>query len=236
MKLPITCNQCKTTNTNSSIYLEAIEIRDDPLYKITCPNGHESITLLTAQKHEMLFEIGAYAVVDGYYREAISSFASSLERYYEFFIKTILTAQSKATSEVEKSWKNVSNASERQLGGYIFTHLLAFGTTPPQVENSLVKLRNEVIHKGKIPSRDEAIKYGEHILSLIQEGIKKLRHHHQDAVTEMIRQSICLNDENDKKVGTLIIPTILNLIVSGDDYHSRSLVDAIREIEKNRFL
>lgn len=236
MKLPITCNQCKASNTNSSIYLEGVEIRDDHLYKITCPNGHESVTLLTVQRYEMLFEIGAYAVVDGYYREAISSFTSSLERYYEFFIKTILTAQCKATAEVEKSWKNVSNQSERQLGGYIFTHLLAFGVTPSQVENSLVKLRNEVIHKGKIPSRDEAIKYGEHILSLIREGIKKLRHFHQDAVTEMIRQSICITNEKDGKVGTLTIPTILNLIVSGDDYHNRSLVDAIQEIEKNRLL
>jgi hypothetical protein len=38
----------------------------------------------------VLFDIGANAVVDGYYREAITSFSASLERFYEYFLGALL--------------------------------------------------------------------------------------------------------------------------------------------------
>ena len=236
MKLPITCNECKFKSPHADIYVEEIEIRDDFLYKITCPNGHESITLLTQQRYEILFEIGAYAVIDGYYREAISSFTSSLERYYEFFVKTILISQSVRSDEIDKSWKNVSSQSERQLGGYVFTHLLVFGVVPSLMDNKLIKLRNEVIHKGKIPSKNESIEYGEKTLALIREGVSRLQANHNNAVREMIRQSICGPDNENGKVGTMTVPTILNLIVSDNDYHNRSLRDAIEDIRNHRLM
>ncbi len=70
--------------------IAAIEFRDDGRYEVTCPKGHKSVTILQQQKFEVLFDIGAYAIVDGYYREAVSSFTSSLERFYEFFVKAVL--------------------------------------------------------------------------------------------------------------------------------------------------
>ena len=89
MKLPVTCSQCMQDDISSSNIIGTVEFRDNGRYEITCPKGHTSITLLQQQKFELLFDIGAYAIVDGYYREAVSSFTSSLERFYEFFIKVL---------------------------------------------------------------------------------------------------------------------------------------------------
>ena len=56
--------------------MSKLEFRDDGRYEITCPKGHSSFTIPQQQKFELLFDIGAYAITDGYYREAISSFTS----------------------------------------------------------------------------------------------------------------------------------------------------------------
>ncbi len=65
--------------------MQRVELLDGNNYTFTCENGHKQTVLLQQQKFEMLFEVGANAILDGYYREAVSSFASSLERAYQFF-------------------------------------------------------------------------------------------------------------------------------------------------------
>ena len=84
MKLPIVCAQCMRDDLQNATQIASLEFGDDGKYEVVCPKGHKSITLLQQQKFELLFDIGAYAIVDGYYREAVSSFTSSLERCYEF--------------------------------------------------------------------------------------------------------------------------------------------------------
>ena len=49
------------------------------LLQIKCSRSHETTAILQEQKFEILFDIGAHAILDGYYREAVSSFTSSLE-------------------------------------------------------------------------------------------------------------------------------------------------------------
>lgn len=61
------------------------QLADDGRYEITCEKEHRSVVILNNIKFELLFEIGLNATVDGYYREVVSSFASALERFYEFY-------------------------------------------------------------------------------------------------------------------------------------------------------
>jgi hypothetical protein len=77
VKLPLTCAQCMVENISEAHPVASVEFRDDGRYEVQCPRGHRSITILQQQKFEVLFQIGAYAIADGYYREAVSSFASS---------------------------------------------------------------------------------------------------------------------------------------------------------------
>ncbi len=50
----------------------------------------------------------------------ISSFTSSLERFYEFCIKVFCENNSMNDDTYNKVWKQVSNQSERQLGAFYF--------------------------------------------------------------------------------------------------------------------
>jgi hypothetical protein len=145
-----------------------VPIADEPTYEVECGRGHRSFVLLQQQRFEVLFQIGAYAIVDGYFREAVSSFTASLERFYEFFIRAALIENGVPSDATRDAWKAVSRQSERQLGAFIFLHLRETKTAPPMLSNKDVEFRNEVVHQGRIPSRHQAIEYGERVLAVVR--------------------------------------------------------------------
>jgi len=204
LKIIVRCHQC---DSNEEAAL--LEIGNENLHQVICDKGHRSSIIITQQKHEILFEVAAYAIVDGYYREAISSFAPSLERYYEFFIKVISVEL--PCKEFEKAWKQVAIQSERQLGGYIFLYLNVYLTSPNILPQPLVKLRNDVVHKGHIPSREDALKFGEAVAQIINEGCNLLHSTKSDNLMEIVRQTICPN--NGANHAVLILSTYLNCLV-----------------------
>ena len=89
MKLRINCMQCFQESGIPSDELMPVEMRDDGLYNVTCSKGHTTVNAIQEQKFEVLFDLGAMALLDGYPREAVSSIAASLERFYEFYVQVI---------------------------------------------------------------------------------------------------------------------------------------------------
>ncbi|GBL06334.1 hypothetical protein [Glaciecola sp. KUL10] len=178
MKIPVLCSQC-TSHTPDiqeiNKHSRSIHVTDSIVYRLECPKGHIEFLVLKHFAHEILFEIGAQAIEDGYYREAISSFTSSLERFYEFFIRITCEFDRVDKDEFNKAWRTISSLSERQLGAYIFRYLSHFGQAPAAPNNKIKTLRNKVIHKGYIPSRNEALNYGERILNEIMPILLELR-------------------------------------------------------------
>ena len=67
--------------------------------------------------------------------------------------------------EFDKTWKIISSFSERQVGAYSFIYLSYFGKAPSVLSGKFKELRNKVVHKGYIPSKDEATEYGERVLN-----------------------------------------------------------------------
>jgi len=80
MRLMVSCMQCLQEFGKPSNEFARVEFRDDGRYELTCSVGHTTTTILQQQKFEVLFEIGAYAILDGYYREAVSSFSTTGQR------------------------------------------------------------------------------------------------------------------------------------------------------------
>lgn len=235
MKLPITCGQCMQEDISTACIVATVEFRDDGRYEVTCPKGHISTTILQQQKFEVLFEIGAYAIVDGYYREAVSSFTSALERFYEFCIKIICLSKGHDWDSILETWKNVSNQSERQLGAFIFLHHLELGSKPTLLKNKTVQFRNEIIHKGKIPNRGEAINYGQEVLDIIRPIISWLEDTHKESVQKSIFHHLNAartQDDQGRAVSTLGISTILSLSIAEASHHQRTLEAAISELRK----
>lgn len=70
------------------------EINYENLYEFICPRGHKSFRQLSEEKFVLLFDLGALALLDGYAKEAVSTFASAYERFVEYCIKVICISKS----------------------------------------------------------------------------------------------------------------------------------------------
>ena len=151
------------------------ELNDTGIYEVNCYKGHKSKAVIDNIDFEILFEYGINALADGYFREAVSSITSSIERYYEFFIKVILRASGIEFSMIDKIWKKISNQSERQLGAYVISYSQIFREEPLLLTDKDIAFRNAVIHKGKIPTKDEATSYGNLVMRIIEASLIKLK-------------------------------------------------------------
>lgn len=186
MRLIIPCMKCFQEFGMPTDEFALVEFRDDGKYKLKCSNGHEATTILQQQKFEVLFDIGAHAILDGYYRESVSSFAASLERFYEFSIRTFLSKASGSDQLFKTCWKSVSSQSERQLGAFIFLWASNFNALPALLNSSKVSFRNDVVHKGKIPTKEEAIAFGDAVLNVLRPNMLALNEHLPDSVQQVV--------------------------------------------------
>lgn len=184
MKILKLCYEC--SNNGEKDNAAVLTITNDNVYTIVCDKGHSQKVSIPHLKHEVLFEFGVSAIVDGYYREAISSFAAALERYYEHFIRVIFLGGSK--NSFDQAWKEVKSQSERQLGAYIFIHLHTLGVTPDLLSNKMTQLRNEAVHKGIIPTKEQAIDFGFSVAKIINAGNDNLHKNFSKQLNEVLRQ------------------------------------------------
>ncbi len=237
MKLVMPCMACFQELGKPTNEFVTLEFRDDGRYEVHCSRGHNSVTVLQQQKFEILFDIGANAIIDGYYREAISSFTSSLERFYEFSIKVFCENNSMNNDTYLKIWKQVSNQSERQLGAFLFLWTSKFKETPELLNNKDTKFRNEVIHKGKIPTKQEALIFGNTILKIIRPKIKQLQSLFEEEISSVISKHIrdCSKIEtNQISGGTMCANTIISLSSGEESHNTQTLENALKSILESR--
>jgi hypothetical protein len=66
------------------------------------------------------------------------------------------------------AWKIIRNMTERQIGAFIMLFHKTTNKTPFLLNEKLTKLRNDVIHKGYWPEKQEALQFLENVYALIQ--------------------------------------------------------------------
>ena len=247
MKLRISCMQCFQDSGKPSEEMLPVEMRDDGLYKVTCSNGHTTITAIQEQKFEVLFDLGAMALLDGYPREATSSISASLERFYEFYIKVISLKYGVSIDEFANTWKNVSAQSERQFGAFLFSYLLEHKTAlapvinnvKPDVEGKAKKntltwteFRNAVIHKGYIPSVEEVLSYGDVVYNYIYKLIDDLKSNNRDFIQKATFHHLqrAHQTPDGGPVSTMSIPTLLSL--ARGDQAPKTFREALEDLKK----
>jgi Arc/MetJ-type ribon-helix-helix transcriptional regulator len=143
-----------------------VEMEGEHLFRITCPQGHDSVIGLQQPRFKILYESGALALLDGYYREAVGSFASSMERFHEYWVRATFLQNGTAPEAFDATWKLLKQ-SERQYGGFLLLYLRETGRLASHLPPRLVEFRNDVVHKGEFPSRSEAADYAEQALEVI---------------------------------------------------------------------
>jgi hypothetical protein len=195
---------------NESYFLE---INDENIYEYECQRGHKSFSQLSEEKYVLLFDLASLALLDGYAKEAVSTFASAYERFVEFCIKVICINKSIAFEDFLKTWKNMIKQSERQIGAFYILQLLEFGETKYVIADKWVNFRNKVIHQGYIPKSTEAIEYGQYILTMIDLITGELKCKDSES---LIKASLYRMSENATKIGKNVslsssgMPTIIN--------------------------
>lgn len=93
-----------------------VELHDELLFDTKCERGHPILHTLETTRFSLLYDFGIAALLDGYYREAVSSFAASLERLHEFCIRVICRKNGVTFESMELGWRHIASQSERQLG------------------------------------------------------------------------------------------------------------------------
>jgi hypothetical protein len=160
MRTNISCPECSTAAGGFAVF-HVETIREDGLYTGKCPNGHDLLVATQTLRHEMLFEIALNAIIDGYRREAISSFAASVERFFEFSLRVLSRNRQVPPQIFDVVWRVVSKQSERQLGAFVFLYAASFAEEPHILSNRMTELRNDVIHRGKLPDQKQVLEFGD---------------------------------------------------------------------------
>lgn len=236
MKFPLPCAQCIQESPHRGFPSGFGTYNDDGRFDLVCDYGHRSLTVLQLQKFEILFDIGGHAIIDGYYREAVSSFTSSLERVYEFFIKTIYFDK-KQNDQFNSFWDMARKSSERQLGAFVALYSFETGAMPKILSEKQSNFRNKVVHQGKIPSKEEAISYGQSILDIIRPIIKLCKEKYKDGLNSAISDHLRDLSEGNKYPQTNMgMMTIVSLRYDDAAMEARTMVEALDFLESMRWV
>ena len=224
MRLAIPCMKCFQERGEPDDALYPAELQESGAYATNCRFNHSTITVLQELKFELLSELAANAIVDGYYREAVASFASSVERFHEFYIRVVASKNGIVDAQFAEAWKRVSSQSERQLGAYVMVYTMETGQPPPRLTQSKVEFRNDVIHKGVIPSNEKAVEFGDAAIAVIYPVLHQLKTSYSEHVRRVVGQHIAdvnRNIHSGVPRATMTIPTIVSLARSEGDSQPR---------------
>lgn len=214
-----------------------VELDNDNIHKFVCPQGHRTFTQLQEQKFQILFDLASMALNDGYTKEAVSSYSSSLERFLEYYILVTSLHNSVSLDDFTKTWKQMANQSERQLGAYFILRLQE--GKPTNWDENKASFRNKVVHKGYIPSSEEAIEYGQYVLSFIRSTLKELNETSKDFLNKATLIHLSKNGVKfpDKiRISNGSIPTIISVRgIETEDYGKLTLREELLSIKDNGF-
>ncbi len=132
-------------------------------------------------------------------------------------------------------WKQ-AHLSERQLGAFIALYTLDVGEPPKLLNASLVKFRNQVIHQGRIPTRAEALKYGQGVLDIIRSLISEAKSRFPKGIEQETHRHIISSQKEwgGEVPSTMGLATIVSLTHVDEARNNRSLEDSLGDIEAMR--
>lgn len=230
MKFLLICMDCLQENGIPDFRPVVVTVNDERFFKMTCPIGHQTLTVIQQPKHEVLFELGMNALVDGYPREAVTSFASSLENFYEFCINQVSLYKGVDRASLDAGWKYMTKQSERQLGAFVMLWLNYFGSAPTLLSDSSRSFRNRVVHQGYIPRRDETLAFGDDIVACVASNLRDMQHHlGDDLETIFTSEFIARASSQNQRVTTQSISTTIGWagLIQDEKVNLSARLDAI---------
>ena len=162
-----------------------VDLRDDGIYTVEWDKSRSTTTILNNPKFSLLAEMSVEAFCDSYYGEALLTCASALDAYFDFHIEVLNRAAGAQKEDVETLLKLTSKQAERRLGAFLAVEVSLGKRQPIYIKNSMVELRNKVVHQGYLPSRDEALGYIQHITDFIVPRFADLHAVHGKTISKL---------------------------------------------------
>lgn len=177
MKIYASCIECQKELGHPSFEPIFADYDNNLVVKVKCSRGHESNMILQATKFELFLDCGADALVKGYALESCFNFALARENAFLFAIEIMME------NTLSDKYKNfLKSSSERVFGAFTLLYLREFNR-PFEFEKkfsfknggTIVNFRNDIVHKGFIPTIAQANSYGEIVHNEVFELVAELR-------------------------------------------------------------
>lgn len=112
-----------------------------------------------------------------------------------------------------------------------------FGELSELLSSKDAGFRNSVIHKGKIPTKEESLEYGNTVLAIIRPKIAQLKSECDDQIGEITLEYIrdCSNlGEEQVFGGRMCANTIVSLSTTDERHNNQTLEEALTGLSKWR--
>lgn len=160
------------------------EIGEDFITVCECGEGHRfRVTSPPMRQFEVLGHAGIDAFVAGYFGETVMDLMAAVERAYECFCQVIHFSNGGKFSTFDSAWKSLGKLSERRLGWFSSMWLQESGRQY-ELPERLIKLRNNVVHNGELPSRKQSAEFGEWAVSVLFDICEHLKSKHSESLTK----------------------------------------------------
>jgi hypothetical protein len=233
MKTFAICMQCQIDLGRPSFEVFIADYFDNGIALIECSAGHKTALVMQSQKFEMLLDSGAMALLEGFTLEACASFSAALERFYEFSLR-VASFGLKLRDEVYSAvFLEMARQSERQLGAFMLLHALEFGSAY-KPRRSLMEFRNATIHKGVIPTVEEAHKFCAEVYETIYTLFGTVHDKYTDSIHTVVQEELGkprAKVPNDMRVSTSAGG---NLFCIPMEPKASSFSDALESFRKQR--
>jgi hypothetical protein len=234
MKLKFQCGKCPQLSNPNPFRIE-LPISEELYYTFICDRGHENKYTVANTRFGLLFESGLYAFLDGYNREAVSSYYVALERFYEHVTTMFLLYENQFSFEEIQSLKKTIYLSERSYGAFCTIYLMKFrkplipfdskqflneiNVKFTNFENSPVKFRNKIIHEGYIPNHEETLSYAKVVGGFISKITNEIIAIDPNAFLNFARMNTNHKRKqgeknHDHEVSNMVFPTFLGNIMN----------------------
>lgn len=257
MKRKFHCSLCWPGTPGSPNFLKGkpslpikLDIEDSGVYNVYCSNKHHIIYIEQASRFEVLFRAALEAILDSNYRDAVLAFASSLERFYEFYVSVICFSKSINYDEYLIFKKAVSKQSEREFGAFLLMFLLENRTACRNIGNvkmsndkkqSYAEFRNSVAHQGVFPNRKDTILFGDIMIQHAQPILQNIKHLYPEDIRNSLNEeqnirSSVFNELKSKNPGATIITTATANTFSAVSYTntpSTSVAEMLESLAKS---
>jgi hypothetical protein len=162
---------------------EYLDFEGDGGFEFECPLGHKSAFVVNVPHHEVLFQSACMSFLGGSYREAVGSAAAARERFAELYVRVLAASAGVSDDEVSQAWAHLEGNSQRQFGAFVWTQMLVTRALGERNQDSQKReqFRNDVVHKGRFPTRNATQEYLEYIYDWIRKLDRVLRTEYDEA-------------------------------------------------------